>query len=133
MNDRFRSRSLSALSALLVGISSAGCGGSAASPVVAPPNTAAVPSLIQSLKSRKPAARARAAVSISRIGPAAEEAVPALVAALKDHDPAVKAAAAHALGKIGPAAKSALPELTALAKHAALREVAEASIKEIDK
>lgn len=123
-------RPLAAALALVLGISCVGCGGSSA-PVAAPPNVAALPGLIQSLKARKPDARARAAVSIGRMGPAAAEAVPALRAALKDRDVAVKAAAAHALGKIGPEARSALPDLEALASRSALSVTVATSIREI--
>lgn len=109
-----------------------GCGGTGAEPVEAsPPNGEALDGLTKSLKSRKPASRARAARTIGAMGPSAARAVPALTAALKDHDVAVRAAAAHALGKIGPDAQSALPDLQNLAKHAATREVAEAAIQEI--
>jgi len=121
-----------AVMALVAAISFAGCGGGASPPPAAlAPNVDALPSLVQSLKSRDPAARTRAAVAISRMGPEAREAIPALTAALKDRDVAVRASAAHALGKIGPDARSALSELQALSKQAPLRDVVTASIQAI--
>lgn len=131
MNTRLRP--LFGAMALSVLLGCPGCGGSDAKPVeAAGPGIEALDGLTKSLKSRKPASRARAAKSIGAMGPAGAGAVPALTAALKDHDVAVRAAAAHALGKIGPDAKAALPDLQNLAKHAATREVAEAAIQEID-
>ena len=78
---------------LLALVLSAGCGGEAGLPAGAmEPNIEALPSLVQSLKHRDPAARTRAAVSIGRMGPIAKEAVPALTATLKDRDVSVRAA-----------------------------------------
>lgn len=93
----------------------------------------ALPTLIRGLKLRDPAARARSAEAIGRIGPAAKEAVPDLIAALKDRDLSVRAAAVYSLGQIGPDARNALPELKPLAGQGPLREVATAAIKQIER
>lgn len=129
-----RIRALPAAIALIVAVPLAGCGGTGSPPAAAlAPNVDALPSLIRSLKDRRPESKTHAAIAIGRMGPAAAEAIPALTAALKDRDVAVRAAAAHALGKIGPDARSALPDLQNLTKQAPLREVARVAIHEIEK
>jgi HEAT repeat protein len=72
---------------------------------------AAVPALLEVLRSPDPKRRARAARVLARMGPLAKEAAPSLVAALHDPDPQVRIAAARALGQIGPEAAAAVPAL----------------------
>jgi HEAT repeat protein len=122
-----RSRSTAALPLILT-LALAGCGAPPAAEGVSPE---AVPRLAAGLKSKDPEARCRAAISLSRMGPAAKEAVPALAAALKDREPSVRAAAAQALGAVGPDAASARPALEALAKQAATRQVAAEALERI--
>lgn len=73
--------------------------------------SAAVPSLIQSLKSSDPDLRLQAIEILGRMGPEAKDAVPDLIERLGDDDPRVRKMAVRALGQIGPAAAAAVPEL----------------------
>lgn len=76
---------------------------------------ASVPALRQALGDRRPALRARSAVLLAKIGPAASEAAPALRALLKDADPNVRLAAAYALcGRVADERARAFPVLLAL-------------------
>ncbi len=72
---------------------------------------AAVPGLVDALRSTDSEMRRRAVTTLGRIGPDAAGAVPALVALLNDPDPRVSLAAARALGQIGPHAAPAVPAL----------------------
>jgi len=119
--------------ALLCAVPAAGCDGRGGVPAGpgAGVGADALPDLVRSLKLRDPAARARAATALGRMGPAAKEAVPGLAAALKDRDLSVRAAAAYALGRIGPEAKPALPALEAAAREKPLREIATGAIEAI--
>jgi HEAT repeat protein len=72
---------------------------------------AAVPSLIETLKSPDPAVRLKAIEVLGRMGSAAEPAVPDLIRLLEDTDPEVRKAAARTLGRIGPNAEAAVPAL----------------------
>ncbi|MFO0890361.1 MAG: HEAT repeat domain-containing protein [Isosphaeraceae bacterium] len=92
---------------------------------------ASIDDAIKGLRAKDPTTRAKAAVRLAAMGPAASPAVSPLTAALKDRDVSVKAAAAHALGEIGPDARPALPELTALARHRPLTEVSSRAIEKI--
>jgi HEAT repeat protein len=67
--------------------------------------------LVKGLESPNPGARAMAATSLSKMGPAAEPAVPALSKALADRDLNVRYWAATALKAVGPAAQAAVPAL----------------------
>ena len=118
------------LSLVSLAVAVSGCGGGDGS-TPAEANVASIPSLTQSLKLRDPAARARAAIALGRMGPAAKEAVPGLTAVLKDRDVSVRSAAAYALGRIGPDAKPALAALQGLTKQAATREVATEALERI--
>ena len=77
--------------------------------------------LAGALKAADPAARAGAALVISRMFPPPAEAAGAALAALKDSDPAVRLAAAGALGVYAMTAPSALPKTAALELAAALK------------
>src|SRR5262245_13179691 len=72
---------------------------------------AAVPALVDALRSGDPAMREKALEVLGRIGPDAEAAVPDLVQLLDDPDPAVRKSATRTLGRIGPAAEGAVPAL----------------------
>jgi hypothetical protein len=72
---------------------------------------AAVPSLIETLKSPDPTVRRKAVEVLGRMGPEAEPAVPDLIRLLDDADPEVRKAAARTLGRIGPPAEAAVPAL----------------------
>ena len=86
---------------------------------IGPPAVAAVPLLIQTLKSRSVEAREYAVDALGRIGPSAVEAVPAIIAAIdvpktrSDYKVLAnfRRLAAKALGRIGPQAQSAEPVL----------------------
>jgi len=114
---------------LSVALGLAGCGGSP--PAAAPVGARAVPVLAAGLKAKDPNARARAAMSLGRMGPEARSAVPDLAAALKDREPSVRAAAAQALGAVGPDAAPARPALEALAKQPLTRQVASEALERI--
>jgi len=72
---------------------------------------AAVPVLLELLRSDSSEVRWTAADALGQIGPDAAGAAEALGAALKDDDPLVRRVAAEALGKIGPDARAAVPAL----------------------
>jgi HEAT repeat protein len=72
---------------------------------------AAIPSLIETLKSPDAAVRLKGVEVLGRMGSAAEPAVPDLVRLLDDADPEVRKAAARTLGRIGPTAEAAVPAL----------------------
>jgi HEAT repeat protein len=76
--------------------------------------SAAVPTLIEQLKSDKVLVRQNAAYALGKIGPKARDAVPALVKLLGDPDWRVRRQAAMALGDIGPDARASLPDLKKL-------------------
>ena len=67
--------------------------------------------LERQLKSSKAEARAKAALSLGNMGPAAEPATLMLVEALEDEEAEVRRQVARALGKIGPGAAAAAPAL----------------------
>lgn len=77
--------------------------------------------LAGALKAPDPAARADAALVLSRMFPPPAEAAAAVLAALKDADPAVRLAAAGALGSYALTALSALPKNAARELAAALK------------
>jgi HEAT repeat protein len=77
---------------------------------------AAVPVLLELLRSPDAEVRWSAAGALGMIGPEARAAVPALADATRDGDPTVRYTAADALGKIGPDAREAVPALIALLK-----------------
>ncbi len=72
---------------------------------------AAVPSLIETLRSPDPAVRLKGVEVLGRMGSAAESSVPDLIRLLDDADPEVRKAAARTLGRIGPHAEAAVPAL----------------------
>ena len=72
---------------------------------------AAVPHLIQALRSRDPLVRKQAAEVLARMGSDAREAVPDLIRLLDDEDESIRKAAARTLGRIGPDAAEAIPAL----------------------
>jgi HEAT repeat protein len=73
----------------------------------------AVPALIEALGSHSEEARGWAAVTLGRIGPAAQNAVPVLDRLVKKQGALEGTLAVQALGKIGPAAAEAIPTLHA--------------------
>ena len=75
---------------------------------------AAVPVLIQELKSPASRNHILAARSLAIIGPEAADAVPALTECLKQKDSELLAMVAHALGEIGPLSSKAAASLTLL-------------------
>jgi HEAT repeat protein len=131
MLRRSRSKAAPILAAAAVALAPtlAGCGGGPPAAEGVAPEAAS--RLAVGLKSKDPGVRCQAAISLSRMGPAAREAVPALAAALKDREPSVRAAAAQALGAVGPDAASARPALEALAKQATTRQVATEALEKI--
>ena len=72
---------------------------------------AAVPALIEALRSSDPAVREKALEVLARMGPEAEAAVPELIRLLDDPNPTVRKMTARTLGRIGPAAEAAVPVL----------------------
>lgn len=79
---------------------------------IGPGAQAAVPALIEAMKSDNEEFRRDVHLALAAIGPAAAPAVPALTAVLSDEkSEAVQPSAAFALGRIGPAAKGAVPVL----------------------
>jgi HEAT repeat protein len=86
----------------------------AAAEVLAFIGDAAIPALLQALKSSDVRARYHAAYSLGRIGPRQSEILPALIQVLHDEERAVRRSAIRALGDIGPAAASAVPSLLPL-------------------
>ena len=84
---------------------------------------AAVPMLIQELKSDRESRRWRAARTLGRIGPEAKPAVPGLLALLEDSSAMVRAQAARALGRIG--SRDAIDGLVAVMKSDPAKEVRE--------
>ena len=72
---------------------------------------AAVPALIEGLRSPDPAVRLKAVEVLGRMGPDAQDAVPDLVRLLDDPDEAIRKAATRTLGRIGPPAQEAVPAL----------------------
>jgi HEAT repeat protein len=72
---------------------------------------AALPQLVELLKSPQADVRLIAAQVIARMGSDAKEAVPALIPLLNDPDERVRKAATRTLGRIGPDAAAAVPEL----------------------
>jgi HEAT repeat protein len=75
-----------------------------------------VASLIDALKSNRPAVRDCAASALGEIGPDAGLAVTELLKAMQDPDGNVQKSAVMALGKIGPNARIAAPQLIAALK-----------------
>lgn len=73
-----------------------------------------LPALTAALLDPDPAARAKAARDLGRLGWLARDALPALAAAATDADPRVREAAAQAVGVMGP---EAVPTLAALLLH----------------
>ncbi len=71
---------------------------------------AAIPVLLQAMKSEQVSIRQEAVVALSAIGPGAKEAMPAVVAALADRDLEVRKLAFGALDKMRPATVPALAE-----------------------
>lgn len=83
---------------------------------------AALPQLVELLRSPQAEVRLIAAQVIARMGSDAREAVPALIPLLNDPDERVRKAATRTLGRIGPEAAAAVPELLqALVEPAATR------------
>lgn len=72
---------------------------------------AAVPGLIEALRSSDPTVRRKAADVLGRLGSDAKDATPDLVRLLDDPDESVRKAAARTLGRIGPPAEEAVPAL----------------------
>ncbi len=96
---------------------------------------ALVPTLAKALGDEDELVRYRAAVKLSKIGPAAKDAVSALIKALGGKDEKLHWLAAYALGKIGPAAKESVPALKKALQDpdAAVRWAAAAALKNIEK
>ena len=84
---------------------------SAALARIGPAAAAAVPVLVEALRSKDGDRRWRAARTLGRIGPHAEAAVPALTETLGDATVVARLHAARALGRIGPAARPAAAAL----------------------
>ncbi len=78
---------------------------------IGPAAAAAVPALVESLRSPNADRRWRAARTLGRIGAPAEAALGPLTAALRDENGAVRQHAARALGRLGVAALPAAAEL----------------------
>jgi HEAT repeat protein len=78
---------------------------------IGPDATAAVPALIETLKTADPETRREVHFALAAIGPGAGAAVPSLLESLKSEDDDIKYSATYALGKIGEQAKDAYPEL----------------------
>lgn len=131
MNDRHL-RAIAAV-ALVWSATIAGCGRATgvSSTAGGHASAEAVAELVRGLSLPDPAARARAAEAIGRIGPGAKAAVPALTKALQDRDLSVRAAAAYTLGEIGPDARGAIPNLERLTRPSTLRDVATRAIEKI--
>ena len=72
---------------------------------------AAVPMLIETLKSGDADARLQAIQVLARMGSDAKEAVPHLIPLLEDPDERIRKAATRTLGRIGPDAAEAVPAL----------------------
>jgi hypothetical protein len=72
---------------------------------------AAVPALIEGLRSPDPAVRLKAVEVLGRMGPDAKDAVPDLVRLLDDPEEPIRRAATRTLGRIGPPAQEAVPAL----------------------
>jgi HEAT repeat protein len=72
---------------------------------------AAIPGLVDALKSRDVSARRLAALAFQKLGPLAEETVPPLTGLLSDRRPEVFIAAAEALASFGSEASEAVPAL----------------------
>jgi len=72
---------------------------------------AAVPALIEALRSPAAPARQKAAEVLGRMGTDAKEATPELIRLLDDPDEEVRKAATRTLGRIGPPASDAVPAL----------------------
>jgi HEAT repeat protein len=72
---------------------------------------AAVPALIEALRSPEPAVRRKAAEVLGRMGPDAKDATAELIRLLDDPDESVRKAATRTLGRIGPSAQEAVPAL----------------------
>jgi len=72
---------------------------------------AALPQLVELLRSERAEVRLIAAQVIARMGSDAKDAVPALIPLLDDPDERVRKAATRTLGRIGPDAAAAVPEL----------------------
>lgn len=72
---------------------------------------AALPQLVELLRSEQAEVRLIATQTIARMGSDAKDAVPALIPLLEDPDERVRKAATRTLGRIGPDAAAAVPEL----------------------
>lgn len=72
---------------------------------------AAVPQLVEALRSPDADVRLKAVEVLGRMGPEAADAVGTLVPLLNDPDERVRKATIRTLGQIGPAAKEAVPAL----------------------
>jgi hypothetical protein len=72
---------------------------------------AAVPALIEALRSPEAPVRRKAAEVLGRMGPDAKQATPELIRLLDDSDEEVRKAATRTLGRIGPPASDAVPAL----------------------
>ena len=78
--------------------------------------TAAVPGLVEALRSNNPEVRAGAARALAMMGPPAADAIPALISALNDPNEVVRRYAIRALGRLGERAKEATPVLLEMLK-----------------
>ena len=72
---------------------------------------AAVPALIEALRSSDAAVRLKAVEVLGRMGPDAKDAVPDLVRLLDDPEEPIRRAATRTLGRIGPPAQEAVPAI----------------------
>jgi HEAT repeat protein len=76
----------------------------------------AIPALMEALHDGEPRVRARVALALAYMGPAAREAAPALTDLLKDPSPRARAGAARALSAIAPDAPATVVRLAELLK-----------------
>jgi HEAT repeat protein len=90
--------------------------------------SAAVPALVQGLKSPHRSVRVTALLVLSDMGSAGREAVPALIKYLDDTDPQIRLLAAQALGSVGPSANDAIPSLQRACKDSEPRVAQQAAV-----